>query len=298
VFGINNSGQVVVSADLGPTTHNNYLYDSRKRSFTLLPPYSNPASLSASLLGINEPGVTVGSWNDGTSESGLIRSKQGAYTSFSHPDCDDTFGRAISTTGLVSGFATGCTTPDSIGFIYDPARDTFVDFLPSTDPNRPTIAQGITAQGQVVGSFFLVGPPAQAGNGTYAFLRNTNGTITFFRVNSSPTRARGITDSGRIVGFISNAQGNHGFVGSLAGLPASGQNITDVELLDVPSSWARPGYVITSTFAQGINNAGVIVGAWSECLATVAADPLGDCGDPANGRSHGFIATPIPPKKK
>jgi hypothetical protein len=294
LWGINNSGRAVGNAATG-TGDISFLHDSKKGSYTILAPYSDPAEL----LGINESGVTVGISDDGNVYSGLIRSKAGGYTSFSHPDCVNTHGRAVSTTGLVSGYADTCTIGAySVGFIYDPASDTFTDFLPSPI----TIAQGINGRGQVVGSTRLPPNGAYPGSpsGTYAFLRESNGTISFFRVNSQSTRARGITDSGRIVGFFTDIDTglDHGFVGSLAGLPGSGQNIPDVELLDVPSSWATPDYVIISTFPQGINDAGVIVGGWTECLAAVVAVSLNGCNAPGNSKFHGFIATPVPPKKK
>jgi hypothetical protein len=295
VYGIDNSGQVVVSADNG-----NYLYNSRNRSFTALAPYDDPSGLS----GISESGVIVGSSFNAPNgpESGLIRSMNGIYTSFFHPYWPNTNARAVGNTGLVTGFSYKLdnfgSRVESVGFIYDPASGSFVDFLPQVVFNRPTIAQGINGRGQVVGSFRVpvgsVAPQCGSGSGcTYAFLREPDGVITFFRVNGESTRARGITDSGRIVGFIDGTDGLvHGFVGSLAGLPASGENIPDVELLDVPASLATLDYEVISTIAQAINNAGVIVGAWTEFLKN--SDPE----DPDNYKTHGFIATPVRPKTK
>jgi len=43
-------------------------------------------------------------------------------------------------------------------------------------------------------------------------------------------------------------------------------------------------------FAQGINSSGVVSGAWQQ-------DVSGDPDDPASYTMHGFVATPLQPKK-
>jgi len=269
VFGINNSGQVVGGSQIG-TVNILFLYDSKKGSFTTLPPAAGPTGL----LGISESGVMVGSSNDGTFESGLIRSKKGVYTSFSHPDCDNTFGRAISNTGMVSGFANDCSASDFVGFIYDPVSNLYIDFLPSPR----TIAQGINNRGQVVGNVQLGGGVACGicPAGHYGFLRASGGAITYFRVNNSGTSPRGITDSGLITGFFfdSISGASQGFVAMLTGLPYEPITIAPAQFLEVPGA--------VSTLPEGINDLGQIVGLWNDAL----------------GQQHGFIATPVPPKKK
>lgn len=126
-----------------------------------------------------------------------------------------------------------------------------------------TIAQGVNNRGQVVGSVNTLGSQ-------YGWLRGSDGTVTRFRVNGNPTRARGITDSGVVAGFVFDPVSGHikGFVTTLAGVSDLGSiAIPDAQLFEVP------GAVIT--FVQGITNSGTIAGTWDDGV-----------------NSHGFVATP------
>jgi hypothetical protein len=285
LWGINDSGQAVGGATFSNGSQTNFIYDVSKGTFA---PVSAP--VGTGLLGINASGVLAGGLATGGIESGIILNKKGSPTTFSHPGFDSTQARAIGKSGLVTGFSINLdNNPDpclqeiegSVGFIYDPASGNFTDILPSPI----TIAQGINGRGQVVGSVFLEGLAAPAGDGLYGFLRDTNGAITLFRVNNRNTRARGITDSGLITGFVNNPGGPKGFVASLSAAPGyQSLSIPPADLL----SPANPN---VGTFGQGINNAGVVSGAWTD-VTTIP----GECGD--QNVSHGFIATPLPPKKK
>jgi hypothetical protein len=94
--------------------------------------------------------------------------------------------------------------------------------------------------------------------------------VTFFRVNGQPTRARGISDSGAITGFLNDASTIYkGFVTTLQG--SSGYqavSIPDANLLANPLGGI--------TFAQDIANNAAVSG--------TAVD--------SGGLWHGFIATP------
>jgi hypothetical protein len=269
-FGINNAGQVVCGAAFADGSGNSFLYDSKKGTMTTLPVTPGevgPSDFGTGFLGINEPGVLVGSTSfDGVTNVGVILGKKNTFTTFSQPGRTYTVPRAVGTSGLVTGFTVNDDGSDWSGFIYDPKYNSYIDFLHSPQ----TIAQGINGRGDVVGGVFLSPNGAYLGSpqGQYGFLRDKFGTITLFRVNSSRTRGRGITDSGQIVGFISTPAGNaSGYVGTLAGLPGPGQNIPDAVLLDAPGA--------LNTYAQGISNSGMIVGSWDDGAV-----------------SHGFIAKP------
>lgn len=276
LWGVNSSGRAVGNAFTG-SGDITFVYDVQKGSYTPIAPM--PGYDRTGLLGINDAGAMAGNVTDGGGfDSGVVRGKNGAYTAFAHPDCDYTSGRAIGNTGLVTGFADTCVDYDSVGFIYDPASGSFTDFLPSSNSaGIPTIPQGINARGQVVGSVYLEGTDAPAGDGLYGFLRNANGDITLFRVNGAATRARGITNYGLITGFITTSDGLKGFVLSVAPGPAYQTfAIDDADLLVVPFAGA------VNTTPQSINEAGIVSGQWSD----------------GGGAFHGFIATPVPPKKK
>lgn len=278
ISGINNKGEIVGTASVDNISFIPFVYNIKKKVFTPLP--NAPGGLNTFALGINEPGVVVGSAGDETFTSGTILDK-GAFTIFSHPGSSFTEARAISNSGLVTGYAND-TAANLFGFIYDSAANGFIDFLPSP---VLTIAQGINGRGQVVGGVFLDANEAYLGSpaGHYGFLREKRGSITLFRVNDvvarSGTRARGITDSGRITGFFFDpATANfRGFVTpkSLARAPGfQSLTIPASGLLDVPGA--------ANTFPQGIDNSGRIAGGWSE----------------ADGTSRGFLATPLKKGKK
>ncbi len=265
VFGVNNKGSVVGNGFDGLNSHP-FVYDSRKQMYTAVAPAAG--YFDTVVFGINEAGVMVGGVDtspDGSTSSGFIRSKDGTFTVFSHPDAFTfTQPRGISSKGLVSGFR-DVSDGSTVGFIFNPKNGTFVDFIPS----RLTIPQGINARGDVVGSAFLEPDAAYPGSppGLYGWLRKSNGAVSYFRVNDLPTRARGLTDSGLIAGAVTGPAGTAAFVVSLQGLPYESLTVADADLLVFPGN--------DFTFAGGIGNSGIVVG--------VTADP--------SGTSHGFIAT-------
>jgi hypothetical protein len=255
LWGINNSGQAVGQAFFADDSSVSFVYDSKKGGITDLPNVPD----NSNFIGINEKGTVVGSVSDAafTYTHGVILDKNGSATTFIHPaPYTNAQARAIGPSGLVTGSASDDPFTTSIGFIYDPKRNTYIDFVPTTVGF--TIAQGINGRGDVVGS-------TSSPDDVISFLRDSGGAITFFKVNGAPTRARGLSDSGQIVGFINGDAGLEGFVGTLSG---------GFALVNVPGA--------TDTFAQGIANSGTIVGQYYD----------------ADGNGHGFVATPLPPKGK
>ncbi len=201
---------------------------------------------------MNDAGVVVGGAYPEPEQSFIYEG--GAYTFFSRPGWTNTEARAINNAGLVVGWSyetDPATTPFSAssGFLYDSAAHAFVD-IPVAGSTF-VIAQGINTASQVVGSALL-------STGEWGFLRQPDGTLSFFRVGGASTRARGINDTGLITGFVTQVDGNHAFVGDSLGY----------QLLDVPGA--------ADTFGEAINNAGQVSGVWMDAM----------------GRSHGFIATP------
>jgi hypothetical protein len=229
---------------------------------------------STAILGISESGDKVGSVVslDETRESGLFLRKNGTYTVFDHPDAPSfTQARGINNKGLITGFR-DTLTGENVGFIYDSRNGTFTDIVPSI----VTIAQGINAQGDVVGSaiFFIADdpcPPSAGGTVRYGWLRKTDGTVTYFDVNGGRTSARGITDSGTIAGFVTDpfTGVTKSFVVTPDGSQCQSITVAAADLLQFPGNGM--------TFAQGISNSGVVSGS--------TADP--------SGVSHGFIAKKV-----
>jgi probable HAF family extracellular repeat protein len=270
-FGINEKGLVVGLASFADGSQVGFVYDPKGETFTDLPSVPG-CSLYAS--GINNAGVVIGGCDSGPDATeGFILNK-GAYTLFSYPGFAHTYPRAISSTGLVSGYATDAASTTWVGFIYDPGRDAFTD-ITFPDPSLTVsfiIAQGINARGRAVGNVILTEPDLSvAFRG--AFVREASGAVTLFEVNGLlAARARGINDPGVIGGYGTLAGGQIvGFVGTLPSLGGT-QTMTDAELIAVPFAG------VTDTFIEAIDNRGRLVGVWYD----------------GAGGTHCFIATPRP----
>ena len=248
VRGINNLGRLVGYASLDGVNYFSFTYAGG--TFSPLP----PAAVPTSALGLNDAGTIVGAVMSPPAPERAFILSGSTYTVFTRPGWANVEARAVSNAGLVTGFsyetdASG-TFLTSSGFIYNPASGAFTD-IPIAGAVL-TIAQGINAAGQVVGSATLPG-------GAQAFLREPGGAITMFQVNGAPTRARGISDTGLITGFITFGVVQQGFIGNSSGF----------QILTVPGA--------TNTFPESVNNAGQVSGLWHD----------------AAGNTHGFIATPV-----
>ena len=256
-----------------------FVYDAKKSAFTPMAPVASYDQTR--IFGVADNGDTVGSVVDFDTgvQSGLILGKNGNITVFDHPDSVGfTQARGINNRGLVTGWAQVATGPSPllhryVGFIYDPRDGSFSDI----DTSRLTIAKGINSRGDVVGSSLVgsvFGVDDPCGNDSfsarYAWLRTADGNITYFTVNgqNTSTNARGISDSGTIVGWVSIQSGVKGFVTEIDGTQCQDITIADEDLLEFPEA--------QQTFGLGITNTGVVSCEYID----------------ASGSPHGFIATP------
>jgi uncharacterized membrane protein len=277
LWGINDSGDVLgqaaFSVDCTGRTIS-FVYHSKNGTITALA--TVPGKVGTAAIGINDAGVIVGGAGDGVTNADLaLILRHGAFSYFTHPGSVQTQGRAIGDAGLVTGYSTNDAGID-VPFLYDAANQRFTDIVvPGLSPGSFNVAQGVNRMGEVVGSFRLDAGAAYAGSpaGPYGFSLDRRGVVTLFRVNGYRTRARGITESGRIAGFLTDdvVGSDRGFV---ATLPARGGfqslTVTGSDLLDVPGA--------SGTYVEGINEVGVVAGQWFD----------------AAGVTHGFIATPLP----
>ena len=268
VFGINNRGNVVGNGINDPDTFP-FVYSPKKGTITDVAPLAGYSRTS--VLGINGRGDIVGSVVKDGITRGFIRDKNGNFTVFGHREAVSfTQARGINNDGLVTGYRDG---PGQLvfGFIYDSETGTFTDIVPSLF----TIAQGITASGDVVGSaiFFKADDPcppsADETTVRYGWLRSADGAVIYFDVNGRRTSARGITNSGTIAGFVSDigTVNAKGFVVDLDGSQCQSITIAEGDL------FAPPGAEMT--FLQGIKPSGAVVG-WYDDGTYI----------------HGFVATP------
>jgi hypothetical protein len=281
VFGVNDRGDAVGNGNTD-TQGYPFVYASKKGTFTDLA--TAAGYVWTAVLGITDSGVMVGSVTslDQLTEHGLIRSRNGTYTVFSHPDAATfTSARAVNNQGLVTGYRDtlagggGFGDGPAVGFIYDPKTGTFTDI--DTIPSYFTIAHGINSKGDVVGSswFFDEDAPCPGSQDEwvrYGWLRTADGSISYFDINGwNDTSARGINDAGWIVGFVYDPNDDKfkGFKVKLDGSPCQSVTVADSDLL------LFPGF--DDLYPEGITNSGDIVG-----NVEVEED----------GNSHGFIATP------
>jgi hypothetical protein len=183
VFGVNNSGHVVGVSIVS------FVYDSRTGAFTTVPPPDDPSFVGGAVFGITEAGVMAGVVIRASDfgESGFVRSKKGDFTVFSKPGWENIEVRGINNRGLITGYAFDFAFTATVGFIYDPAQNTFIDILPGPF----TVPQGSTPYQ----SFAI--PDAQL--------------LEF--PGAPDTTPEGITNAGDIVGiWLDDAGTFHGFI--------------------------------------------------------------------------------------
>ena len=286
LFGINKAGKVVGRTfnDLGFL--GSFEYDMKKGLYT-------PISGEFDAIGINNQGVMVGDVEGVCA----IREKDGHLTFFyphsgtENPIC---YARGVNADGKVSGFV----RDDDVwfGFIYDSEYDTYEEFLHSP----VTIANGINAQGQNVGSVYQFGGDVYTGSpeGRYGYLREPDGSFRYFEISQSLpgwTNIRGISESGLISGFyLDPATGE--WTGFATKIP-EGSGFETISLTDDEVLHPRPcdpdlspleGYVtLTDVFTHQVRSDGVVVGRCTDYHYNSTTEHL------IEYPTYGLIATPI-----
>lgn len=210
-------------------------------TFTALP---GPAgSVQNQALGISDGGVVVGSYFTAPTdpELGFIY-EGGSYTSFNVLGATSTTLRGISPDGRYLSGTFDEARSFLNGFVFDRTNAALVKF------GAGTIVQGMSSHGVLVGSFFM-GPRTPF---TYDI---TTGIRTAYGPEND--RYRDINDDGLIAGFRTGT--------AFVGRPGNFQNL------------AVAGAI--STFAEGINNAGWVVGGYTDATGMV---------------DHAFVARPVP----
>jgi uncharacterized membrane protein len=244
VLGINNAGQMVGRyVDSGRSGHG-FLFSGGQ--YTML---DVPGGSSTGASGINNAAQIVGSYPVGGPSRGFLLSS-GSYTVLDAPQAAYTFANGINDSGQIVGSYHLPGNTQGYGFLLSGGNYTMLD-VPGSRPGS-TSANGINNLGQIVGS-----------STTGGFLLS-QGTYTALKVPGTPD---GINDLGQIVGTYRIPGGLDEFV--YEGFLLSGGNYTR---LNVPDA--------ISTYSFGINNAGQIVGWYTDFhgvhgfLATPAAAPV------------------------
>ena len=247
VRAINNDGRIAGYASFDGVNTFGFTYQAGV--FSAFP--ALPGGVNTYAHGINDAGLAAGGTSGEASGDRGLTLNGSTYTFFQKPGWLNTNVRFITNSGLVTGYADDGST-GTVGFIYNPATDTYVDI--TVPGSTLTIAQGMNAAGQLVGSAHV------PGIGTEGFLRQPGGAMTLFKLDGNQTRARGINDLGVMTGNLNGTLGIfHAWVGTSLGY----------ELIDVPGAAG-------GTVGQAINNAGQVSGFYFDA----ASNP------------HGFIASP------
>ena len=135
---------------------------------------------------------------------------------------------------------------------------------------KANLAKAKDAKPRVLASSDPCGNSSPSGFTRNGWWRAKDGTVTYFSVNGSDrTAARGINDSGTIVGFVRdpNDGKTKGFEVELDGSQCQAITVASGDLLEFPGA--------AGTFLQDIKNSGEIAGQYDD-----------------GSNNHGFIATP------
>jgi len=220
-FGVNSSGVVV-----GNDGNGNAFYEKNGRVTTFIP----NGGKSATAFGIDDGGTIVGQYtNMAGATPGFIRVNGRSFVTINAPSGPDTVNaQGINNKGLVVGFYVGTDGQDH-GFMLNArgARNgslTGVAIADPTIPNVPGEPGATFVFSQVLGindKGIAVGYYGDSTTSQHGFIYNTKtGHYTFlddpseaFNNGVEVTQITGITNSGEITGFYSDANGVfHGFV--------------------------------------------------------------------------------------
>jgi uncharacterized membrane protein len=221
-FGVNSSGVVV-----GTDGNGNAFYLSRGVVKTFIP----TGGSSATAFGINDNGTIVGQYVNGGATPGFIRVNGKTFITINAPSGPNTVNaQGINNKGLVVGFYVGTDGQDH-GFMVNESfgrrTPTSLTGTAIADPTIPNVAgePGATfVFSQILGindKGIAVGYYGDSTTSQHGFLYNTKtGQYTFlddpseaFNNGVEVTQITGITNSGEITGFYSDANGVfHAFV--------------------------------------------------------------------------------------
>lgn len=220
-------------------------------TYSAITPFAGVGTLTA-VLGVNNHGWMTGDVlnADGTT-TGFLRSQTGAYTLFNSSDFN-TFGRGINNANVVTGYTTDSTGNLLLGHEFKRNPDGALTFL--TNPTDGSllhgIAQGINGSGQIVGDYRFV---AGGHNFRHGYLLDGASFTDLsqsadFRIKQN---ARGITDSGAIVGW--RLDNNTGVTQGFVDVGGVFTYITDPSIDNA-----------NTTYLEAINNKGLASGEWTD----------------------------------
>lgn len=247
------------------------------KGYTLTPPasYTNenfPGSSQTQVIGVepNNPQTNLGFWVDAAGNNFGLVDQNGTFTTVTNPATPATGTTVNQLLGVndnnqaVGFYVDGAG--NSQAYQYDIASKTFTPVsLPGSFNAVSTVATGINDAGVVSGFFTDTGGAMQGfldNGGTFTSYSDPNGTNTMFL---------GINASNEVVGSFVDMSG------MTNGLLFTGGN--NFQTINDPLASATAAFGVTGTTINGINNAGDLVGFYSDgtnvdgFLATPTATP-------------------------
>lgn len=302
--GINDNGEIVgeftATSSKGVTTTTGFLYNSRGRLTTFIP--RGVTNLQA--IAVNSSDQIVGMYRDASNVSHGYRYAKGKFTSLDPTGSTLTFVWGINNAGQAVGTFQDTGIPSTHGFLYTPPSFATL--------NGPGVTTGFTGAFGVNSLGDVAGLYATTSTGALHGFTKIGGTFaTIDPPGSIETHALGINASDEVVGFYYDSSNHaHGFLYQ----PGIGFTVLN-----------PPGGAGTYAVAQGINDAGQVVGQFTDSVgvgnyhvfvysvsgATYATlDPPGATGEftlgnginsvgqvvgefsDSAGATHAFLATP------
>ncbi|MGO9954326.1 MAG: hypothetical protein ACLPN1_19235, partial [Dissulfurispiraceae bacterium] len=188
--------------------------------------------------GINNAGTIVGFYENGSTNTGFMRSG-GQYTFADYPGSTSTNAIRINDADTIVGIYKGADGNEHGFYMLSGGTPTSIDYPGASN----TYATGINNSGTIVGCW------TDASNKQHGFTFSGGQYSPSFdyQPGASGTYPTGINDSGTIVGSWTDA------AGAIHGFTLSGGQYTSFDVLGA-----------SSTYPSDINNAGTIVGWWTD----------------------------------
>lgn len=253
LLGINDSGEIAGYHGSGLTGHPNQGFTVNLDAPTVFTTENFPGSVQTQVIGIDKLGDTDGFYVDSKGANHGFSKVNGAFNgpldfplTTSSPKFNQLLG--INSQQQLAGFYND-SAGDSHGYILDFGSMYQVFTVPG--PSGPgaidTTVTGVNENGQIAGFF------VDNANATHGFFLTLG---KFFKLNfpsATATQAFGLNNNGQVVGSYTDSSGLiHGFLWSAS----NGYQGP----IDDPSG-------IGSTLINGINDGGVIVGFYGQCVS-------------------------------
>ena len=234
-----NSGGDVVGKWFDPHGGTHAFFRSAGGGFMLFSvPFADAIAGTTVANSLSNNGVIVGEYTALTSISicpvqvplghGFVRNADGSFTAIDVPGAVATSARGVDDSGNIVGAyvtipsSTTTCTPDAVVNIHGFVRDaqgnyTTLDFPGATN----TLLFRIGDSGDITGlwtaaevTFEILSDNIPPSSPVISFVLFQNGTFTSLNIPYPDASTRGINPRGDVVGVYTDAQGDHGFIGS------------------------------------------------------------------------------------